>query len=316
MCVRVCVCVVGPGITPVPSFLSIPLSFLSPQSLCRRGDAPPPLLLGPPICHSAHWWSLGGSLCVCVVRMLLSARITQASELQLNTQVRYTLLTVFCCCFFKNTHSWGLLWRSFISTCVCVWQFFSRLMLTWRHFDCREIFEAALAACCSLSFCARVCVCYQFTCCRCYRVVSRSRMLSCCCGSVTFPPWLVFFAYKATQGCCLFRWWCVGGNFACHAFWGRRLQLESAGKERKWVLANTKLAVCSISQQSQRQHHSLFRFVVSTLFTAEWQEKTPTAGRALCAHRWTIKGAISGYGFILLYLHTLSFHFKEPVKKL
>lgn len=187
-------------------------------------------------------------------------------------------------------------------------------MLTWRHFDCREIFEAALAACCSLSFCARVC--YQFTCCRCYRVVSRSRMLSCCCGSVTFPPWLVFFAYKATQGCCLFRWWCVGGNFACHAFWGRRLQLESAGKERKWVLANTKLAVCSISQQSQRQHHSLFRFVVSTLFTAEWQEKTPTAGRALCAHRWTIKGAISGYGFILLYLHTLSFHFKEPVKKL
>lgn len=156
MCVRVCVCVVGPGITPVPSFLSIPLSFLSPQSLCRRGDAPPPLLLGPPICHSAHWWSLGGSLCVCVVRMLLSARITQASELQLNTQVRYTLLTVFCCCFFKNTHSWGLLWRSFISTCVCVWQFFSRLMLTWRHFDCREIFEAALAACCSLSFCACV----------------------------------------------------------------------------------------------------------------------------------------------------------------
>lgn len=114
---------------------------------------------------------------------------------------------------------------------MCVWQFFSRLMLTWRHFDCREIFEAALAACCSLSFCARVCVCYQFTCCRCYRVVSRSRMLSCCCGSVTFPPWLVFFAYKATQGCCLFRWWCVGGNFACHAFWGRRLQLESAGKE-------------------------------------------------------------------------------------
>lgn len=157
---RVCACVVGPGITPVPSFLSIPLSFLSPQSLCRRGDAPPPLLLGPPICHSAHWWSLGGSLCVCVcvVRMLLSARITQASELQLNTQVRYTLLTVFCCCFFKNTHSWGLLWRSFISTCVCVavfQPFDVNLASLWLQ---RDLWSCSRCLLLALFLRARVCV--------------------------------------------------------------------------------------------------------------------------------------------------------------
>lgn len=258
----------------------------------------------------------GVTVCVCVVRMLLSARLTQASELQLNTQRYDTHFLLFFVVVFLKTHTQlrFALEKFYQRVCVCVCgavfqPFDVNLASLWLQ---RDLWSCSRCLLLALPLFLRVCV----TSLPAADVIVSFPDHACCCGSVTFPPWLVFFAYKATQDCCLFRWWCVGGNFACHVFWGRRLQLESAGKERKWVLANIKLAVCSISQQSQRQHHSFFRFVVSTLFTAEWQEKTPTAGRALCAHRWTIKGAISGYRFILLYLHTLSFHFKEPVKKL